>query len=100
MDPTDGFAKIHYGFILKTHDNDLEGCVKWLTEGIASEAEGTRDGKFYFHLGDAYQRLNQTENVNFMSSFGYSTSLCLVHYLELYLWHDPIIVNGTQNLCF
>lgn len=62
MDPGNGLAKVHLGFIIKTLDNDLEKAIPLLTEGIASEAEGTKDGRFYFHLGDALQRLGQTEN--------------------------------------
>ncbi|XP_037922574.1 aspartyl/asparaginyl beta-hydroxylase isoform X3 [Hermetia illucens] len=56
-----GFAQVHYGFILKVHDNDLKSAVALLREGIASEANGTQDGRFYFTLGDALYRLGEKE---------------------------------------
>ncbi|KAK3088658.1 hypothetical protein FSP39_022013 [Pinctada imbricata] len=59
-DSSNGFAKVHIGFIIKTHDNDASKAIPYLREGVDSGAEGTNDGRFYFHLGDAYQRTNQT----------------------------------------
>jgi len=54
--PEDGFAQVHYGFVLKTtYNNNIEGAEN-LRRGIESGAEGTQDGRFYFHLGDALQR--------------------------------------------
>ncbi|XP_062710572.1 claspin isoform X2 [Aedes albopictus] len=53
----DGFALVHYGFVLKNHDKDMELAAQYLREGIETEQEGTQDGRFYFHLGDALQRL-------------------------------------------
>ena len=64
IDNTDGFAKVHLGFIIKTHDNDARKAIPLLKAGIESRAEGTKDGRFYFHLGDAYQRTNQTDLVS------------------------------------
>lgn len=58
----DGYAAVHYGFVLKNLDQNMEGAVQFLREGIASQADGTQDGRFYFNLGDALQRLGrQTE---------------------------------------
>ncbi|XP_031439869.2 aspartyl/asparaginyl beta-hydroxylase isoform X1 [Clupea harengus] len=54
--PGDGFAKVHYGFILKS-ENKIEESIPYLKEGLESEAAGTDDGRFYFHLGDALQRV-------------------------------------------
>ena len=54
------FLQVHYGFVLKTSDNDLSEGAKYLSLGIASGAEGTADSRFYYHLGDALQRLNRT----------------------------------------
>ena len=71
MDPANGYAKVHLGFIFKVIDNNPEKSIPLLTEGIASEDEGTKDGRFYFHLGDALQRLNQTENVSKKCGFIY-----------------------------
>lgn len=57
-----GFAAVHYGFVLKNLDQNMEAAVQFLREGIESNADGTQDGRFYFNLGDALQRLGrQTE---------------------------------------
>lgn len=60
----DGFAAVHYGFVLKTLDKNLETAVIFLREGIESGAEGTNDGRFYFQLGDALTRLSRTEEAH------------------------------------
>ncbi|XP_056619528.1 aspartyl/asparaginyl beta-hydroxylase isoform X4 [Triplophysa dalaica] len=54
--PNDGFAKVHYGFILKS-ENKIEESIPYLREGLESGDPGTDDGRFYFHLGDALQRM-------------------------------------------
>ncbi|XP_048865848.1 aspartyl/asparaginyl beta-hydroxylase isoform X2 [Brienomyrus brachyistius] len=54
--PDDGFAKVHYGFILKS-ENKIAESIPFLREGLESGAPGTDDGRFYFHLGDALQRV-------------------------------------------
>ncbi|XP_010902882.2 aspartyl/asparaginyl beta-hydroxylase isoform X13 [Esox lucius] len=54
--PSDGFAKVHYGFILKS-ENKIAECIPFLRDGLESGDPGTDDGRFYFHLGDALQRL-------------------------------------------
>ncbi|XP_051909886.1 aspartyl/asparaginyl beta-hydroxylase isoform X2 [Hippocampus zosterae] len=54
--PSDGFAKVHYGFILKS-ENKIAESIPYLKEGLESEEPGTDDGRFYFHLGDALQRV-------------------------------------------
>lgn len=56
----DGFAAVHYGFILKVLDKNLESAVMFLSEGIKSGLEGTIDGRFYHHLGDALARLGRS----------------------------------------
>ncbi|XP_006900795.1 PREDICTED: aspartyl/asparaginyl beta-hydroxylase-like [Elephantulus edwardii] len=58
--PSDGFAKVHYGFILKAQ-NKIAESIPYLKEGIESGAPGTDDGRFYFHLGDAMQRVGDKE---------------------------------------
>lgn len=57
--PNDGFALVHQGFILKTTDNKLEEAVNYLKKGIATNDTGVIDGRFYFHLGDALERLGK-----------------------------------------
>ncbi|XP_061661045.1 aspartyl/asparaginyl beta-hydroxylase-like isoform X4 [Syngnathoides biaculeatus] len=54
--PADGFAKVHYGFILKS-ENKVAESIPYLKEGLESGEPGTDDGRFYFHLGDALQRV-------------------------------------------
>ncbi|KAG7222953.1 hypothetical protein INR49_029175 [Caranx melampygus] len=54
--PGNGFAKVHYGFILKS-ENKIGESIPFLKEGLESGEPGTDDGRFYFHLGDALQRL-------------------------------------------
>ncbi|KAM4534351.1 aspartyl/asparaginyl beta-hydroxylase-like isoform 4-T4 [Odontesthes bonariensis] len=54
--PSSGFAKVHYGFILKS-ENKIAESIPYLKEGLESGEPGTDDGRFYFHLGDALQRV-------------------------------------------
>uniref|UniRef100_A0A8B9VL24 Aspartate beta-hydroxylase n=1 Tax=Anas zonorhyncha TaxID=75864 RepID=A0A8B9VL24_9AVES len=58
--PNDGFAKVHYGFILKA-ENKIAESIPYLKEGLESGDPGTDDGRFYFHLGDALQRIGDKE---------------------------------------
>ncbi|XP_066576333.1 aspartyl/asparaginyl beta-hydroxylase isoform X2 [Amia ocellicauda] len=57
--PNDGFAKVHYGFILKA-ENKIVESIPYLREGLESGDPGTDDGRFYFHLGDALQRVGDS----------------------------------------
>ncbi|CAJ1081521.1 aspartyl/asparaginyl beta-hydroxylase-like isoform X7 [Xyrichtys novacula] len=57
--PDDGFAKVHYGFILKS-ENKIAESIPYLREGLESGDPGTDDGRFYFHLGDALQRVGDS----------------------------------------
>lgn len=57
----DGFALVHYGFVLKNLDNAYEDAALYLREGIDTEEPGTQDGRFFFHLGDALQRIGRNE---------------------------------------
>ena len=59
-----GFAKAHLGFIAKTTDNDLGLAIMLLSEGMESGEAGTDDARFYFHLGDAYNRIGQSDKVS------------------------------------
>ncbi|CDQ63301.1 unnamed protein product [Oncorhynchus mykiss] len=52
--PSDGFAKVHYGFILKS-ENKIAESIPFLR--VSTVYPGTDDGRFYFHLGDALQRM-------------------------------------------
>lgn len=59
--PADGFAQVHYGFILKTSSNDLVNAVKHLSNGLETEEKDVIDGRFFFHLGDALTRLGRND---------------------------------------
>lgn len=59
--PNNGFALVHYGFILKTTDNNLNESVIYLRKGMSTREAGVNDGRFYFHLGDALTRLGRKE---------------------------------------
>lgn len=59
--PDDGFALVHYGFVLKNLDQNLKLAVEYLRRGIDSQAPGTQDGRFYFNLGEGLQRLGRTK---------------------------------------
>ncbi|XP_075209357.1 aspartyl/asparaginyl beta-hydroxylase isoform X2 [Anomaloglossus baeobatrachus] len=60
LEPNNGFAKVHYGFILKA-ENKIVESIPYLKEGLLSGEPGTDDGRFYFHLGDALQRAGDKE---------------------------------------
>lgn len=57
----DGFAAVHYGYVLKNLDQSLEAAVIFLRQGIESGDAGTSDGRFYFNLGDALIRLGRLD---------------------------------------
>lgn len=73
--PNDGFAKVHYGFILKTAENRIQDAIKYLSEGIATGEEGTRDGRFFFQLGDALSREKRTDEAYKVYEDGVSKGL-------------------------
>ncbi len=68
IDPENGFALVHMGFIIKTHDDHMVEAIPYLQAGIDSQEEGTIDGRFYFHLGDAYYRNGQHNLVSITQS--------------------------------
>jgi aspartate beta-hydroxylase len=67
--PGNGFAQVHYGFILKTGDNNNEAAVDYLTRGIATREPGTIDGRFLFQLGDALTRLGRRDEASKVTPF-------------------------------
>ncbi|XP_069678126.1 aspartyl/asparaginyl beta-hydroxylase isoform X6 [Periplaneta americana] len=78
--PGNGFAQVHYGFILKTHDNNNEAAVDYLTRGIATREPGTIDGRFFFQLGDALTRLGRQEEAGKIYDLGVREGLFLSKY--------------------
>jgi len=59
-DPNNGFAQVHLAFILKA-EGDWERSAQLFKSGLMSNQEGTQEGKFYFHLGDALYRIGNRE---------------------------------------
>ncbi|XP_063960501.1 aspartyl/asparaginyl beta-hydroxylase-like [Lytechinus pictus] len=58
--PTDGFALVHLGFILKSEENYLE-AIPLLRAGIDTGDRETNEGKFFFHLGESFLRTGRIE---------------------------------------
>ena len=63
MNPRNGFAKSHLGFILKTDHLRYTEAIPLLRGGISSGDPGADDGRFYFHLGDALTRVGKPDEV-------------------------------------
>ncbi|XP_012278520.1 aspartyl/asparaginyl beta-hydroxylase-like [Orussus abietinus] len=86
--PNDGLALVHYGFILKIESKDLINAVEYLQAGIQTGDEGTADGRFYFHLGDALVRLERSSEAEEVHKAGARKGLFLssyqraVHYIS------------------
>ncbi|KAK3607047.1 hypothetical protein CHS0354_015358 [Potamilus streckersoni] len=78
--PSDGFAQVHLGFIIKTTDNNPQAAIPLMRAGIESGAPGTVDGRFFFQLGDALQRTNQSDEAYRIYSLGAEKGLFLSTY--------------------
>uniref|UniRef100_A0A915IT92 Aspartyl/asparaginy/proline hydroxylase domain-containing protein n=1 Tax=Romanomermis culicivorax TaxID=13658 RepID=A0A915IT92_ROMCU len=60
-DPENGHTLALYGFVLKiSSENRLEESIDFLYKGVKSRDPQAQDARFYFHLGDALQRLDRT----------------------------------------
>ena len=64
LEPANGYAKVHLGFILKTADNKPEAAIPLMREGIATNEPGVIDSRFFFHLGDSLQRIGRKDEVS------------------------------------
>ncbi|XP_058384746.1 aspartyl/asparaginyl beta-hydroxylase isoform X2 [Diceros bicornis minor] len=101
--PNDGFAKVHYGFILKAR-NKIAESIPYLKEGIESGDPGTDDGRFYFHLGDAMQRVGNKEAYKWYElghkrghfASVWQRSLYNVHGLKAQPWWTPKETGYTE----
>ena len=60
--PDDGFSLGHLGFILK-QELKYEEAIPMLYGGLKGDDDRSREGRFYFHLGDALQRLGRRDEV-------------------------------------
>ena len=61
------------GFILKTTHNLVKESIPLLMDGIATNDTGTNDARFYFHLGDALQRLGNNKEA-------YEVTNCILYF--------------------
>ncbi|XP_049861571.1 transcriptional regulator ATRX isoform X8 [Schistocerca gregaria] len=78
--PRNGFAQVHYGFILKTGNYNMTKAVRYLQEGIATREPGTIDGRFFFQLGDALMRLGRRKEAMEVNELGVREGLFLSKY--------------------
>ena len=76
MNPRNGFAKSHLGFILKADHLRYNEAIPLLRDGISSGEPGADDGRFYFHLGDALTRIGKPNEVRLLAC------LCIVNFLK------------------
>ena len=63
QEPGNAYALAHIGFIKKTSDNDPEGAISYLRTALSSGSDRVYDGRFFFHLGDALQRVGNVSEV-------------------------------------
>lgn len=93
-DPEDGFAKVHYGFIVKSVDHKYEDAIPYLREGINTNASGVIDGRFFFHLGDALHRTGKPDEVR------RSPLQCSRHQsVSIRLWRCTRVAPSTGYSC-
>jgi hypothetical protein len=64
---TNGLALVHYGLALKLGDKNMPEAVRYLQLGVDSKAPGTQHVRFYYHLGDAMQRIGTVKKVSEMA---------------------------------
>ena len=100
--PTNGFAKSHLGFILKTDHLRYVEAIPLLRDGISSGEPGADDGRFYFHLGDALTRVGKPDEVRLLAGMIHK----LIHKFNcplslLFVWQEyvnGIDFNGTPSV--
>lgn len=82
-------ALVHYGFVLKL-DGDLPAAVLHLRKGIQSNESGTQEGRFYFHLGDALQKLGRNAEAKEVVAYDrrFFSIILVTWYLMDYLMSD------------
>jgi len=57
----DAVALCHYAFILKTSENKLEVCIEKFSKCLTSTDDRVMDARFFYHVGDALQRLGRDQ---------------------------------------
>lgn len=58
--PEEGWANALYGLLLKLQGFNVQ-AIPHLRAGLQTNASGTQESNFYFHLGDALTRVNKYE---------------------------------------
>ena len=96
VQPNNGFAKSHLGFIMKTVKQNFKEAITLLQEGVESGDKGADDGRFYFHLGDALNRIGKPKEVQRYYGQDNNHRHPLYHHYHLYhLHHFPYL--GRQG---
>ncbi len=62
-DSSNVIALCHYGFILKQNEGKINESIDLFRQCLSSGEESVMDGRFFYHLGDALQRTNRTNEV-------------------------------------
>lgn len=75
-DNQDMVALCHYAFILKTNESKLVESVEMFSKCLLSKEKSVMDARFFYHMGDALQRLGRKEEVHFY----YDSSLVLFNF--------------------
>lgn len=60
----DPVALCHYGFVLKLNENKPNESIEYFSRCLVSRDKRVMDGRFFYHLGDALQRINRILEVN------------------------------------
>lgn len=62
-DSQDMVALCHYAFILKTNESKLVESVEMFAKCLLSSEKAVMDARFFYHVGDALQKLGRTAEV-------------------------------------
>jgi tetratricopeptide (TPR) repeat protein len=62
-------AQCHYAFILKTYEKKFSESIEHFNKCLSANNKDTMDARFFYHAGDALQRLNRTKEVIFYFLF-------------------------------
>ena len=58
--PDNGYAKVHLGFIRRQEGNH-SAAVELMKAGLQTDEPGVHDRRFYYALGDSYDRLGRRD---------------------------------------
>lgn len=61
---TDPVALCHFAFVLKLSENKPNESVEYFSRCLLSQDKRVMDGRFFYHLGDALQRIGRTNEVS------------------------------------